>query len=70
MKKKLFDIVVKKNGILVYIVDENKIVNVVEDNYMYRVIRLCRWELSGVCVIIFGDFLVVMYSGNICSMFS
>lgn len=69
-KKKPFDIAVKKNGILVYTVDENKTVNVAEDNYTHRAIRLRRWEPSGVCVTTSGDLLVVMYSGNTCSMLS
>lgn len=56
----LRDIVVVKNGNLVYIDFKNFIVNIVKNIYKYVVIRLKEWIFFFICCLLLGDFLVVM----------
>lgn len=61
---RLIDIVVINIGDLVYIDEDDKIINIVRNKKMEVLIKFYDWRFFNVCSIFFGNFLVLMGSDD------
>lgn len=60
----LWDIVVIRDGYLIYIDMNERIINIVKNLDIYEVNKLLGWNFYGIYSVLFGDFLVIMGSDD------